>query len=133
MMQYWMRLGRRERSRDVACYVSNKGLRILDWSKLSLALLFCPGLSDVNIPIEILELNFLAAAVDRATHILVDLDPILATLSAIVFHGLLRSGGLHLNVKVTVNIAIVSAKAHVGLKIGRESNIDIAVQRAECH
>src|SRR5437763_13945150 len=78
-------------------------------------LLLCPGLPDVNISIEILKLDFLAAAVDGPAHVLVDLDPILAAFSAIIFHGLLRSGGLHLDFEIAIDIAIIGAQADVGL------------------
>src|SRR5207302_5144876 len=91
--------------------------RVITGSQTCLdCLLLCPGLPDVDVAIEILELNFLAAAVDGAAHIFVDLYPVLPAFSAIVFHGLLRSGGLHLDFEIAIDIAIVGAQADIGLQ-----------------
>src|SRR4029077_968600 len=96
-------------------------------------LLLYPRLPYIDISVEILELNFLAPAVDGAAHIFVDLYPIFAAPAAIVFHGLLRRIGLHLNIEVPVDLAIISTQPPVGFQVRGKSHIDIAVQRPEGH
>ena len=91
-------------------------------------LLLCPGLSDVDIPIEILELDFLAASVDCPANIFIDLHTILAAFATIIFHGLLWSSRLHFHIKVTVNLAIISAQAHIGFQVGRKRDVNIAIE-----
>src|SRR5438105_9589569 len=52
---------------------------------------------------------------------------------AVIFNDLLRLRALHLNVEIGENLAAIRLQAEVGLQVGRKSDVDVAVQRAEGH
>src|SRR5690348_13534976 len=78
------------------------------------ALLLSPSFPYINIAVEILELDFLAATVDRAFHVFIDFNAVFSAFAAIIFHCLLRRAGSQIDVKVAVNLAVVRAHAHIG-------------------
>src|SRR6516225_2444384 len=86
------------------------------------------GFANVDAAIEIGELKFGAAAVNRAVDGLVDLHAIFAGVAPAIFDGLLYRRGQHLNVEIGEDLPAIGLKAEVGFQIGRKSNVDVAVQ-----
>ena len=74
--------------------------------------------ADVDVAVEIFELNVLASAVDGSTDGLINSNAVLSALSSVVFHGLMRSRGLKLHIKVTEDLAVVRAHADGGFQSG---------------
>src|SRR5260370_41513096 len=86
-----------------------------------LQLLALPGVSrfpNIDLPLEIPELNFRAAAVDRPVHRLVNLHPVLAAVAAPIVHHRLRRGRFKLYIKIADAIPLVRTNADSRLQTG---------------
>src|SRR5262249_30720386 len=91
------------------------------------------GLADVDAAMEVGELQFGAAAVDGSVNRLVDLDAIFAAMPAAILDGLLRVGGLELNIEIAKDVSAIGLQAEVCFQVGGEGHINIAIQRTEGH
>src|SRR6516165_6680035 len=86
------------------------------------------GFANVDATIEIGELKFGAAAVNRAVDGFVDLHAVFATMAAAIFDGLLYRRGQHLNVEIGEDLPPFGLEAEVGFQIRRKCNVDVTVQ-----
>jgi len=96
-------------------------------------LLFRPRLPQIDAPVEVLELDLLAATVDGTADRFVDLDPVLAAFATIILHRLLGLIRLEFDVKVAENLTVVGTQTDSGFQVRREGHVDGAIHGAERH
>src|SRR6266700_3102391 len=124
-----MRLPRRKGSK--LCRIKIARLGFLDLNRahkiFSKQLLLRPRLPQIDAPVEVLELDFLTAPIDGSTDGFVNLDPVLATFTAIILHRLLRSVGLEVDVKVAEDLTVVRTQADIGFQVRRKGHVNGAI------
>src|SRR5258707_12683697 len=96
-------------------------------------LLLRSRLPNVDIAVKILELEFLAAAINGSADSFIDLDQVLPAPSAFVLHHLLWSIGLEVDIKVTEYLTVVCTQVDSGFQVCREGHINGAVHGTERH
>src|ERR1051326_7618053 len=91
----------------------------------------CP--TDIDVPVEILELNLLPAAVDLSAHGLVDYDLEASAFTLSLDRRLSGRALIELYIEVAEHVSAIGSHDDVRLHVGREGHVDVAVERAERH
>ena len=92
-----------------------------------------PGFPDVNIAVEIVELDLLAAAINSSANGFVDLDAIASVLGVSVGEGLLGCTSYQRHIEVAEDFSTIGTDYQIGFQICRKGYVDVAVQRTERH
>src|SRR5260370_6157736 len=103
-------------------------LRFSRWMRAGMVSLRFP---DENVSVERLELELRPAAIEGAIHGMVHVHAILAAIGTAVFNDGLLPGGVHANVEVAEDLAIVGFQFHPRLGVCRQRHVHVAVEGAE--
>src|SRR5579864_7931427 len=86
---------------------------------------------DKNVSVKRLELELRPTAIDGAVHGMIHAHAILAAIRPAVFNDGLLPGGVHANIEITEDLAVVGFQFYPRLSVRRQRHVHVTVEGAE--